>query len=313
MYYTSGFWKRQAREALRNHWLTALLIALVVNLPSLLVQGVASFTGNDLLIRVQEVIYGSISAGGDAVDPDRMISGLQKIQESTGVWVMQGLNLAAWLLTPCLTLGMVAWMLGRLRKQEDGGPSAVFCRMNLFLKGIGLRLYTAWRVFLHMLPGVALMVLAWLPVWLSDMSSRSSVLSAMNTSIGLQYAAIAVTVVLGVFAALKYSLADMVLADHPDLGPVKAAKESKRITQGRKGQIFSLYVSFLLWYLLEMVVSTVCLDMFGAVPSLMVQMLASLAITAYLTCSVCAFYRGYTELSRENPEEEEPQREEGTV
>ena len=154
MFFSNYFWKRQTREALKGHWLTAMLIALIVNLPSLLVQGIASITGNDLLTRVQDAMYSALSVSGTgsaSVDMDRMIAGLQEIQESTGIWVMQGLNIVAWLLTPCLTLGMVAWLLGRLRKQEDAGVTAVFSRMNLFFKGIGLRLYAAWRIFLFML------------------------------------------------------------------------------------------------------------------------------------------------------------------
>ena len=115
MYYTSGFWKRRARAALQNHWLTALLIALIVSLPSLLVQTAAAVTENDLLGRLQELMLSSVSVGGNAVDLNRFQTGLEAIRGSTGIWVMQGLYLAAWLLTPCLTLGQVAWLLGRLR------------------------------------------------------------------------------------------------------------------------------------------------------------------------------------------------------
>ena len=49
MFFTSAFWKRQARAALKNHWLTALLIALVVSLPSLLVQGMTHQLSHQLL------------------------------------------------------------------------------------------------------------------------------------------------------------------------------------------------------------------------------------------------------------------------
>ena len=306
MIYPSSYWKRQAREALRNHWLTALLIALVVNLPSLLVQGIASVTGNDLLTRVQETIYASLSESGTAIDMNRLASGMEAVQGSTGIWVMQGLNVLAWLLTPCLTLGMVAWLLSRLRKQEDGGWTDVFSRAGLFFKGIGLRLYIAWRIFLFMLPGLALCVLSLLPVWLSDTSSSISALSAVNTSVGLMYAAMAATAVLSVIAALKYALGDMFLADHPEMGPVQAAKASKQMTRGRKGQVFALYVSFIFWYLLEMLVSSLCFEMFGSIPSLMVQMLASLAITVYLNASLSAYYLGH-QAQKEPGEEAEPE------
>lgn len=304
MYYTSGFWKRRARAALQNHWLTALLIALIVSLPSLLVQTAAAVTGNDLLGRLQELMLSSVSAGGNAVDLNRFQTGLEAIRGSTGIWVMQGLYLAAWLLTPCLTLGQVAWLLGRLRGQEDPGFTGVFSRMKLFFRGILLRLYVALRMLLLMLPGIVLAAAAMLPLWLNDGSSRISLLSAANTAIGLEYAAMIATAVLGVVAALRYALSDMCLADHPDWGAVQAAKESRRLTQGKKGQLFGLYASFILWYLLGTMAASVCHDLFGPVPSLMVQMLASLALSVYLTASVCAFYLGQTEPESAGAEEE---------
>lgn len=303
MFLGSFFWKRQAREALKNHWLTGLLIALIVNLPSLLVQGIAAATGNDLLSRVTGLLYSALSAGGTVVDTEKLTAGLQELEGSTGIWVMQGLNVAAWLLTPCLTIGMVHWLLQLLRKQEAGDVSAVFSRIGLFFKGIGLRLYVALRVFLWMLPGLALNAAAFLPLWLSDSSSRISVLSAANTAMGLQSAAMIVTVALGIMAALKYALGDMILADAPEKGPVQAAKESKTRMQGKRGMLFSLYLSFVLWYLLETLVTSVVMDMFGSIPGLMTEMLCSLAITVYLHASVSAFY--LTTLA-EKPGNEEP-------
>lgn len=304
MGFLSGFWKRAARGALKNHWLNALLIALAVNLPALLVQGIAAVTGNDLLTRLQDLLLSAVSANGTSLDTIRVTEGLQEIRESTGIWVMQGLNIVAWLLTPCLTLGMVAWLLGRLRKQEDEGVIAVFSRMSLFLKGIGLRLYTAWRVFLFILPGVALSILSLLPVWLNRGDSRISALNALNTSMGIQTVAMIAILVLGIMAALKYALGDMLLADHPEWGPVRAAKESKQATQGKRGQLFSLYISFIPWYLLETLVSGLCLDMFGPIPALMVQILGSLAITVYLNAAVCAFYLGNAAGEQEEINEE---------
>ena len=301
MFLVSIFWKRQAREALKNHWLTGLLIALIVNLPSLLVQGIAAATGNDLLSRITGILYSAVSAGGTVVDTEQLVAGLQAIGGSAGIWIMQGLNVAAWLLTPCLTIGMVHWLLELLRKQNAGDVTAVFSRIGLFFKGIGLRLYVALRVFLWMLPGLVLNVAAFLPLWLSDSSSRISVLSAANTAVGLQSAAMIVTVALGILAALKYALGDMILADSPEKGPIRAAKESKTRMRGKRGALFGLYLSFLLLYLLETLVTSVVMDLFGSIPGLMTEMLCSLAITVYLHASVSAFY--LTTLAGEKGEE----------
>ena len=286
----NAIWKYQARKALKDHWLTGLLIALIVNVPTLLVQGIAASTGNDLMTRIQETLYRSLNAEGTALDPVRLEQGLQSIGESTGVWVLQGLNAAAWLLTPCLILGMTAWLLGRLRKEEDPGVVGVFCRGRLFLKAIGLRLYVFFRIFLWMLPGVALLLLASLPVLLSGGSSRISQLNAVNTTLSLYSAAMIVTMILGAVAALKYALSDQVMADQPEMGPIRAARESRQLTKGKKGQLFGLYMSFLFWYMLEILVSGLCEGLFGIVPSLMVQMLASLALSLYMTGSISAFY-----------------------
>ena len=91
-------------------------------------------------------------------------------------------------------------------------------------------------------------------------------------------------------AALKYVLGDMVMADHPEKGPVQAAKESRNLTKGKRGPLLSLYISFLLWYLLEMAAVSLTMDLFGSIPGLMVEMLCSLAISVYMHASVSAFY-----------------------
>ncbi len=286
----SAIWKAKIRAALKGHWLTALLIALVYNLPSLLVRGIAVYTGNDLMTRLTELLYGAVSASGTVVEAEKLTSGMDALLADRGIWIMQGLNLVAMLLTPCLALGLYAWLQGRLRNQEDPGVTAVFSRIRCFFRAIGLQLYIIWRIFLWMLPGLGLSVASMLPLWLSDSSSRISVLSAANTTVGLQSAAMVVTAVLGVMAALKYRLGDLIMAEQPEIGPIRAAKESKRLMKGKRGMLCLLYLSFVFWLLLESLVTSFADSAFGAIPALMIQLLASLAITMYLNGTVTAFY-----------------------
>ena len=49
----SGLFRIKARAALKGHWQTALLIALIVNLPILLMQAISAYTGNDAITRLQ--------------------------------------------------------------------------------------------------------------------------------------------------------------------------------------------------------------------------------------------------------------------
>ena len=44
MYIPSGYYRKKALAALKGHWQPALLVALIVNMPTLLMQGVSAFT-----------------------------------------------------------------------------------------------------------------------------------------------------------------------------------------------------------------------------------------------------------------------------
>ena len=58
-------------------------------------------------------------------------------------------------------------------------------------------------------------------------------------------------VVPGIVAAYRYSLAVYIMIDHPELSAIDCIRESKRMTQGYKAQLFRLDLSFLLWLLLS--------------------------------------------------------------
>ena len=287
MFFSSVLWKQKAREALKNHWLTALLILLTVNLPSLLVQGIASFTGSDLLSSLQNAVYGALTSGG-MLDTQAMAESLQAIEQSAGIWIMQGLHVIVWLVTPCLSMGMYHWMQLRLAG-KDAEYMTVFSRLSLFFKGIGLRLYITLRIFLFMLPGAALSVLSMLPVWLADSGSRIDLLSSLNTSLTLMSLSSIVMLVLGIIAVLRYTPAEILMARQPDLRITAAARQSRDLMKGQKGQLFLLFFSFILWYLLEMFLVSLALNLFGSVIGLMLEMLCSLALNAYIYTTVCSF------------------------
>ena len=57
-------------------------------------------------------------------------------------------------------------------------------------------------------------------------------------------------IVPGIIKSIAYSMAPYILAEHPEMTGREAINESKRITQGHKGELFVLNLSFLLWGLL---------------------------------------------------------------
>lgn len=56
-------------------------------------------------------------------------------------------------------------------------------------------------------------------------------------------------IVPGIIKALSYSMTPFILAD-TDLSAQESIKKSMAITQGYKGKIFVMYLSFILWYML---------------------------------------------------------------
>ncbi len=308
MIYSSFYWKQKARTALKGQWQTALLICLVVNLPSLLTQGIAAVTGHDLMSNLQTALYASVSAEG-ALDAALFQTKTQEILQTPGTWILMAAHVLAWLMIPCLAMGMYAWMMKRLRG-EEGTFTDVFSRTRLFLKAMGLRLYVTLRIFLFMLPGVVLSVLSLLPLWLADSSSRLSVLSAANTSMGLTTVSSFAMAILGVIGMLHYALADLVMTDQTGTGIRAAARRGRELMKGRKMQLFSLYLSFILWYILEILLTNLVAGMFGTVAGLMMEMLCSLAISVYLYTSVCAFYITLLQEERGERTEEESEADE---
>lgn len=303
MYYPSGIFRKKAREALKGHWQTALLIALIVNLPTLLMQGISAVTGNDVTARLETLI---LTASRDGILTESLIlDEINALLNSTGFWTIRGLELLAWLITPCLTLGMYKWMLNRLQGQEDP-VTTVFCRVRLFFKAIGLQLLIILKILLWMLPGLAAGIITLLPVFravANYQGSTEALTQALQGSYAMSLPVMLLIIIPGVMAGLRYALAEYILAEEPSNKILFCIRRSKYLMMGQKKNLFLLLVSFLLWYLLSMLVSS----MLSGVFSLLVQMLASLALSVYMAGSVGAFYltQDKGKMPEQAPEQEE--------
>ena len=153
MYTPPSYFRGKALAALKGHWQTALLIALIVNLPTLLIQGFSAFTGNDPLVRLESLI---VSASRDGVLSEKMLlDQINAFLNSASFWTVRGLELLAWLVTPCLSLGMYRWLINRLKGQEEP-VSIMFSRMNLFFKAIQLLAPSSLKCFTAGMPSALL-------------------------------------------------------------------------------------------------------------------------------------------------------------
>lgn len=283
---TSAIFKAKARAVLSKHWQTALLIALIVNLPSLLIQGIGTVTNTDPLTRVQLLM---IEASSSTAAMNALPDALLKLLSETGVLVMLGLGILVWVVTPALSLGMTHWTLDRIRGMEEP-VSTVFSRLRIVLKGIGLRLWITLQVLLWMLPGIAATVLSLIPLYRANAADTASVYSAMRTSSMLIWFGMMLMIVLGAIGYLRYAMADFILADEPEEQVLACARRSKEMMNGRRGALAGLLLSFLVWYLLIILLTGFLASVFGDVVSLVMQMLGSLFLSVYALTAQGVFY-----------------------
>jgi hypothetical protein len=281
MYYSSAVFRRKALSVLKGHWQTALLIALVVNLPTLLMQGISAVTGNDPASRLETLF---VTASRDGILTEQLVlDEIRGLLSSTGFWTTKALELVAWLVTPCLTLGMYRWVLNRLNGLEDP-VGLVFCRTRIFFKAIGLQLLIILKVLAWMLPGIAVFIAILLPVYQAGTVQEQA--AALQRSYTMTLPAVLLMAVPGAIAALRYALAEYIMAEEPSSKILFCIRRSKHLMKDQKKNLFFLMVSFLLWYLLSLLVSSLVTGVF----SLVIQMLASLALSVYISTSVGAFY-----------------------
>ena len=285
MFFSAAF-KAKARAALQQHWQTALLIALIVNLPSLLVQGISAFTNNDVMARLENM---ALQASGSAAAMNALPESVRSMLSESGIVTMLILSAVAWLVTPVLSVGMTHWTLERLRGQ-DLPVSAVFSRLRIFLKSIGLRLLIVLKVLLWMLPGLAVFLFSVIPLMRANPGNSGELVSAVNISFHLVSAGMIAMAVLGVMGYLYYAMAEFILADEPEERILSCIRRSKMLMKGRRSVLMSLWLSFLLWYLLILMVSSMVAGIAGAVIALVLQMLGSLFLSVYMLASEGVFY-----------------------
>ena len=286
MYYPSGFFKAKAREALKGHWQTALLIALIVNLPSLLAQGITVFTGNDPLDRIQAVM---ITASRDGILTRSLLTReITAYLSSSGFWMTVGLNAVAFVITPCLGLGMYKWLMDRLRKAPVADViEGAFCRARLFFRALGLQLLIILKVFLWMLPGLALFAGLLFAFYRADTVEAAT--GAAQTVNALTLPVILVMAVPAAIAALRYAMAEFILADEPETKITECVRRSKEQMRDLKRMLFTLLLSFLLMYLLQLLLASF-LSGISSIFSLIFQMFTGLAISVYMSASEASFY-----------------------
>lgn len=273
--------KQKARAALKDSWQTALMVALVASLPSLISQVVAILTQSSTAQTLQAIV---MSLQDNATVGD-LLNLLEASSLSMTTYLPTAvLSLLSWLVSPFLTLGLLNYFFMLLRGEKDAPISTAFSRTNCFFKGIGLNLMTTLRTFLWMLPGMAAEVLA-LVLALRDETSTLALV--------LMYAGAAAMLVLGIRAALHYAMATRVMAESPEKGVNQCIRESVAVMRRRKLLLVSLELSFILLNLCISLAESLLTGLLGSVLGATVGMALSFALNIYMQMAVSAFYMAY--------------------
>ncbi len=101
-------------------------------------------------------------------------------------------------------------------------------------------------------------------------------------------------IVPGFIAAIRYSMAPYLLAEHPEMTAKEALEESKRIMKGRKGQYFLLLLSFIGWSLASNLLQLSLMSINGVV-AIVAGLFVNCWVSAYVNASVAVFYKTVSE------------------
>lgn len=273
----------KARQALAGHWQTALVVMLAASLPSWIAQVASLMQGGGLQQQLMAILmYGN---GQQLADPNYLLK-LVEHQLGASRLITNVLSVAAFLVTPLFTLGMLRFFLELLRGRKDQGWTAVFALAKTGLKGLGLELLMGLKMLLWALPGLGCMALLILVVSITEGASPYGV-SWMFTLMIVCYVG---AIVPPIIAYFRYALSMFYLADHPDWRCRDCLKASIRSMAHQKLNLLLLRLSFLGWTLFISMVSNMALYMLGTVLYQVIYLGLSLALSVYVNCSLCAFY-----------------------
>ena len=276
--------KQKAREALKNNWQIALMVALIASLPSLISQVVAIMTQSSYAQTMNNLLA-TMQSGQTIGDVAAMLEEAGITAEGYMPTGIVGLITA--IVSPFLTLGLLNYTFKLLRGEDDALIGTVLSRKNCFFKAIGLNIMVALRTILWMLPGLALEIVGMLLAFTLQENLVTIGMLVMNLGM-------IVMLVLGVRAAMHYAMATRVMAETPTLGVNACIRRSVEIMSHRKMLLFSLEISFILYHLGITLVESLLLSMAGNVLASTASMVLSFIVNVYMQMSVSAFYLVYS-------------------
>lgn len=164
------------------------------------------------------------------------------LQELTDSLLWFVVALVEMLLACGLGLGLNTALLQLCRGDESVSVGQVFGCMNRSLKALGLNLWVGFKLLLWTLPILPIMyfVVGGILVISDPVAMEATAAAETATLVAVLLVFFAVEFGLVLPAALRYSLSNYILADHPELGVFACVQRSKALMKGHKWQAFKL-------------------------------------------------------------------------
>lgn len=261
--------RARAQSLVRRHWGTMICMFLLI--------GVACFAASFVI----GLITGVLSSF--SVELAMVISALCSI--------------AVGIVSSGLSLGYAAALI-RMNEDKPVRATDVFNMIGHCLPAFGLNLWLGLKIFLWMLPGLAVAMLGVLIGALAESEALMTVLFIIG------YVLIFVFVIR---AAYSYAMSTCIFADKPSVGVFGAVNESKSMMHGRRLELFLLTLPYALimlavsfgYSLLAMLFAamsealTVVFSIVGGIAIMVVSVYISL-LTSMASAS---FYKAHTRLA----------------
>ncbi len=276
----SEVFRARARKAIQSNVHVAILITFVALLPALMQSAAQTIFQQPLMDVIQQF---NVNYSNTGVVPDtramyaQMAASLGKIELIAGACMV-----VMFFIRPFMELGWNACLL-RLLRGEPVELQDVFCRKNCFFKSIRLVLLEIFKMFLWAIPG--LVCIPWVVM--------GYLLTKNELFIYLLIASIILLTVLIVRASLHYSMAEYILAEHPEMHVRDCIKQSIVIMRHRKMENIMLQLSFIGWIFLISLIAT--LLTFSPILALTARMALTIPLDLYVNTAFCAFYQQYGE------------------
>lgn len=273
--------RRVARNALKTQLPIALVIALVATLPTLLVSVIGMVTGADPQIYLTTLIndnHSPLNAAMQSGAVGELVAELERYVLNEGLLLLL-LNILAGVAASVFSLGLLHALQETLRG-HDITVGLVFSRLSVFHKAVGVSVIVALRLVLWSLPGLVLMV-----------GGSFLSLNPDTAAIGapLSYVGMVLSLFLGLRANYSYLLSNYILADKPETGVLESIRTSVRQMQGKRMQLFSLEINFMIWTWAAVMLG----GLIGGVLGSTIGMALQLLVLVFQKTSVSAFYMVY--------------------